>query len=527
MTGGKCYKSGLENWRVQKKKAAISFFKTGDKEFNDPSCQCALGELYLTNRIDNKNHAMAFYYFKKAAAQQEQAKPCYFIGIMYLTGTSELKPNDQEAVHWFNEAGNVDSKYFIKLGKAYIDGSILYPSLFDRQPKAVEVKIDYTKAVYWMSKALQKNNRQACAMVAQIYLDGGYGIEKDYKKSIYWCNMDTGSEKCHDIAADIYSKGGFGILQDIDRAFNICKRYNMHYRGGMIYETQFDPPSFKDAAAMYEKLKVGQPHYPEAIARLGWFYYKGLGVEQDYKRASLLFNSEHCADRLYYTGLCFQKGIDCPISYRFAYDYYQRVSQDEQRYACALQKIGYLLQTGSEGLIKDQQKALDYFKKAATANCHHAYNSLGDAYRYGHGVTIDFEQAFSYYTKAAESQDDCEGQYNLAMLYLEGVGTQVNHLLALQWLTKANQLGNIKAQQWFAAQESQDNDIIATVNPTRKENEMLKKELYNVLQALGTAQEKIAHLTTNIKQLERTLSENQITSYDETVEEALPSYHIH
>ena len=518
----------MQSWKDQKTILAITSFRKGANEFNDPLCQYALGELYLAGTIGDVKDMMAIHHFKKAAAQKKQAKPCYLLGIIYLTGMAGLKADEYEASSWFNKAGKIDADYFIKLGKACMDGSIIYSLNMDCKSKKKEIKIDYKKALHWLTKAFEKENSQACVLIAQVYFRGGYGLEKNYKEAIRWCNLDvqqrTGVGPCHDIAAEIYSKGGHGITRDVERALNICKKYNLHYRKGVIYETQFDPPKYKDAVLMYKKIKLGHPKYPEAIARLGWFYYKGLGVPKDHKKAGSYFRSECCSNRSYYVGLCHHKGIDCPVDHRLAYEYYQRVSEKQEKFACATHQMGCLLQVGFEGHVKDEQKALGYLRRAASEKCHHAYNSLGDAYRYGYGVTVNLEKVFLYYTKAAELQDDCEGQYNLGMLYLEGEGTKMNHLLALKWLKKAHELGNTKAKQWFKDQSPHNNQtVINTADPTRKENAMLKKELYNILQALGSAQEKIAFLTEEVRRLERDGS-NNFHCYNERIEEPLPPF---
>lgn len=66
------------------------------------------------------------------------------------------------------------------------------------------------------------------------------------------------------------------------------------------------------------------------------------------------------------------------------------------------------------------KNAFRFFKGAAKENCHEAFNSLGDVYNYGLGVDIDYEEAFKWYSKAAEEPMDNGGQFNLALMYGEG-----------------------------------------------------------------------------------------------------------
>ncbi|AIY64203.1 tetratricopeptide repeat protein [Pseudoalteromonas piratica] len=56
-----------------------------------------------------------------------------------------------------------------------------------------------------------------------------------------------------------------------------------------------------------------------------------------------------------------------------------------------------------------------------------------------------FSLAFESFTQAAEQGDDW-GQYNLAKMYLDGEGTQVNKQKADFWLTQSAKQGNINAK---------------------------------------------------------------------------------
>ena len=520
----------MKNWKSQKMKAAVNYFQKGDEEFNDSSCQCALGEIYLTHQNGSENHDMALQYFEKAAAQQGQAKPYYFLGIMYLTGNNAVESNLEKASIRFTQSGEIDSNNFIELGKAYTEGMLKFPvsvrggSKEKRTLEKAKINKDYTNAIKWFTKAFEKNREEVCPLIAQIYLNGGYGVDRDFKQAIHWCDIaleqrENGTSPCHDIAAQIFSRGGYGIDKDIQRALSICQNNGLHYRKAVIYETQFDLPCYKDAAVMYKKVQIDHPYYPKAIERLGWFYYKGLGVKKDDSAARSYFKSEYCADRLYYNGLCQHEGIDTDKNYKLAHEAYIRASRSQQKSGCALHKIGLLLQLNNQ---KDDN-ALAYFRNAAAADCHHGYNSLGDAYRYGNGVTINYDTAFHYYLKAAESHDDCEGQYNLGIMYLEGKGTEIDRTLALHWLKKAHILGNMNAAKWFANKEWHY-DMAAVVDVVKDENTMLKKELYNILGALNLEKQRVASLTDDIRRLGGEVPEHTIT-YNELIEETLPSYH--
>lgn len=66
---------------------------------------------------------------------------------------------------------------------------------------------------------------------------------------------------------------------------------------------------------------------------------------------------------------------------------------------------------------------------------------LADKYYAKH----DFDSALSCYQKATELGDKF-AQYNLALMYDDGEGTEVNHVKAVYWYEKSTDLGLPEAQ---------------------------------------------------------------------------------
>ncbi|KAF9543644.1 hypothetical protein EC957_000576 [Mortierella hygrophila] len=70
---------------------------------------------------------------------------------------------------------------------------------------------------------------------------------------------------------------------------------------------------------------------------------------------------------------------------------------------------------------------------------------LGDMYRFGDGVELNFREARYWYLKAAK-QGDPAGQCNLGHLYRLGLGVDQNHSTALSWYRKAAHQGDAGGQ---------------------------------------------------------------------------------
>ena len=69
---------------------------------------------------------------------------------------------------------------------------------------------------------------------------------------------------------------------------------------------------------------------------------------------------------------------------------------------------------------KKYEEAFSYFSQAAQSGCAAAQNGLGLYYQQGYGISKDSQQAFEWFYKAAK-QNNKEGKYNLALIYLSGI----------------------------------------------------------------------------------------------------------
>lgn len=77
-------------------------------------------------------------------------------------------------------------------------------------------------------------------------------------------------------------------------------------------------------------------------------------------------------------------------------------------------------------------QALYWFEKAITENSYRAYNGLANTYYF----KSDYPKAKEYLLKAAELNHP-EAQYNLGVMYYEGLGVEVDKAVAKEWFLKA------------------------------------------------------------------------------------------
>jgi uncharacterized protein len=84
-------------------------------------------------------------------------------------------------------------------------------------------------------------------------------------------------------------------------------------------------------------------------------------------------------------------------------------------------RLARLVSKGAKGLTKNQDMALKLFEAAANAGQTDAQYEMGEIYRAGRSVAVDFKKAADWYMKAADKKF-APAQNSLGLLYLDGKG---------------------------------------------------------------------------------------------------------
>jgi TPR repeat protein len=114
-----------------------------------------------------------------------------------------------------------------------------------------------------------------------------------------------------------------------------------------------------------------------------------------------------------------------------ASDFQSNLKAAEQGDAVAQYSLGVLYSTG-EGVIKNDKKAITWYRKAAEQGHAHAQFNLGIGYATAVGVLQDDKKAITWYRKAAE-QGHAHAQFNLGIGYATGVGVLQDDKKAYMW----------------------------------------------------------------------------------------------
>jgi uncharacterized protein len=100
---------------------------------------------------------------------------------------------------------------------------------------------------------------------------------------------------------------------------------------------------------------------------------------------------------------------------------------------------------GGNGVPKNDDSAVKWYRKAADQGNADAENRLGVMYRLGQGVSRDKEEAVRWYRKAAQLGNS-QAMFNMGISYYNGDGVSSNAGTAYAWFLLAQEAGNPAAE---------------------------------------------------------------------------------
>ncbi len=254
-------------------------------ERGDAQAQCALGERYRYGRGVDRDAALAFAWFQKAALQgyaDGQSK----LGAMYFAGRGQ----ERGAVHFLDAQGRGTGPCPCpgQFGLGLRRGSGGGPGC----PLAAEW---YGKAYQGLPGMAEAGHPAAQFRVGNMYLMG-LGLPKDEKKGLAWIRKaaEAGCITAQAQLDSLYARGG-GVAKDEQQAVEWYRKaiaaddyapaqYNlalMHALG------QGMPKDEKKAASLFRQ--AADQGLPQAQYAVGEMYRTGTGEPRDEKLAAVWF----------------------------------------------------------------------------------------------------------------------------------------------------------------------------------------------------------------------------------------------
>ena len=194
-------------------------------------------------------------------------------------------------------------------------------------------------------------------------------------------------------------------------------------------------------------------HNEDAMIILGCCYQNGYGVKQDcFKAMKYFLNASYKGNVLAKEQVA-----------KLYMDFYEYFGSAEKEMKELIHKHnnpnGYCLLTELYLKYGKQNEAKESLDKAIELNAPNKNYLLGKLHTSGSLVEKDPQKAFEYFQKSAQEENDI-GKCELALCYLNGIGTQKDVTKALEYLTPlANKVASTMRSRLYLAMGILQNKI--------------------------------------------------------------------
>lgn len=148
-----------------------------------------------------------------------------------------------------------------------------------------------------------------------------------------------------------------------------------------------------------------------------------------------------CKDLMFYAYVYYTKGIGYNITQTEAFNYLKQSAELNCREAWESLANEYFWGRITQ---KNHAEAYKWYLKCLVDESR-ILEKLGDIFSLNEGVEVDYNQAFTYYWRAAE-KDNANAQFKLGVFYEEGKGCNVDMERAKEWYLKAANNGHQEAK---------------------------------------------------------------------------------
>ena len=354
----------------------------------------------------------AYPMFKKLATQGNR-RAMYFMGEYYRNGWAGLPVNEKLGFH-YHHLGAEKGDLLCQLNLAYEeDGANRKKIVKEIVPKilplaqagdiAAEDELgDALKAEFWKKKAAENSYWRAAMGLAAAYRDGS-GVNQDVGKAIAYY------EKVYELHREHAGEAANRI--------------------GNIYYNQ---KNYVKKVEWYKK--SAEEGYDWGMSNLAGCYRDGEGVQEDQEQAIAWFQKayELHGDAAGNAANRIGRIYDKQGNHNEEFEWYKNSA--EEGYDWGMYNLACCYRDG-EGVQEDQEQAIAWFQKAYELHgdaAGDAANQIGRIY----DKQGNHNEEFEWYKKgAAEGFDWCMS--NLGQCYRYGSGVFINYDKAREWYQKA------------------------------------------------------------------------------------------
>lgn len=338
---------------------------------------------------------------------------------------------------------------------------------------------DVNKGFYWLQKSAKQGNYKAQYDLAEKYGssigDEFLGIKHNDYEAVIWARKSAlqGDEDAQMLVAEeLLESNGSNVKEAI-------KWFGKAANGGRADAFTKLGELYDEGVLVEQNLKLAYEYYKsaadmgdgDAMLRIGEMYQRGEGVTKNINEAIKWYNK---ASNDFGTF-----GSRLVAYYRLAliYHFGEGVRKDDDRAFKLFQKAAVFVKEGGTvndapyylgesyhlglGVDVNIPKAIEWYQEAIKHGIFAARAQMGYLYQMGVGVEKDEQKAFGLYKESAEN-GSALGQYRLANAYRYAIGTEKDMDLAIYWMSRAKDGGQVSDQELknfiFSALENNSDD---------------------------------------------------------------------
>ncbi len=372
-------------------------------------------------------------------AYEEDSEAQYRLGVLYEYGIDDVNQDFAKSLEWYTKAAEFDNADAINaIGYFYLNGC--------------GVDVDLKLAEEYFSRAAElgsvnSNVGLGRAILASFseneisrikFLSNQENVKKDeaLNTADKQADSDIATNEKETIEVNKVS------LQEIDEQQGLytTKSDKMRSDDILLKKAQQVVEYFRkaeiskdlDGTYYYGYLLENGIGLPQNPTKAKAFYQNVVAVDSDKIEDQLAINQSNVA-----LGLLYMKGNGVVEDQEKAIEFFKYAA--DNGYAKAQFYIGQCYENGY-GVDKDYEKALENYQLAADQNFAPALNQIGYLYYNGYGVDVDFSSAV-YYQKLASLQGYAPAEVNLGYLFENGYGVERNLETALYYYELAADAG--------------------------------------------------------------------------------------
>ncbi|KAI8886661.1 HCP-like protein [Backusella circina FSU 941] len=387
-----------------------------------------LGYIYFYGYGSKLDYKKALEYFRESTKICDNDVVRFFSEIIYENIPASLKEKYIKKLDMFETAiDQLDLEDIYELGLIYYHGINSTSEDLNTNGTQVIVPFDYAKSSVYFKMVIKE----------QLSDHEFYARSSYYLGMMYLIDVE---DKNQTRRANYYLNKAFhGGYSNAKALLNYIKKEETNKAAAFKHVYEWHKDNYDS-----RRLKI--------VYNLGFMYYKGLGIDQDYTNAMRYFTdaaNQKYMDAQLYLGILYEKGHGIDQDWSKAREWYIKAAN--QNNSNANHNLGsiYYFGRGVELPIKEMFKA-------ANQNNSIANHNLGSIYYFGRGVEVNYKLAFQYYEIAA-NQGDVNAQLQLGFLYSNGHGTDQDWTKAREWYIKAANQNDSIANHNLAANQGDVN----------------------------------------------------------------------